>query len=180
MEHSRRAAAVPSSRDASVLSPRPGAMCITITPRGGGSIITPARTPFFSGVPLFGPKPLKFYPAVGFYLGAKSIHEEGGRLGFQYLDAVRSVPTRYVVPAGKWGALSPVWHCCRGSQPSLGRGKPTAALTSVSDHSTRPGSLQPVLSIISHGPLRQCVVGPSALLGLLRETFVASLGFGGE
>jgi len=54
----------------------------TITPGGGGSIMTPARTRFSSGVPLFGPKPLKFYPAVGFYLGAKSIHDEGGRLGF--------------------------------------------------------------------------------------------------
>jgi hypothetical protein len=54
----------------------------TILPGGGGSIITLARTPFFSGVPLFDPKPLKFNPAVGFCLGAKSIHDEGGRPGF--------------------------------------------------------------------------------------------------
>jgi len=50
----------------------------TISPGGGGSIMTPAWTRFSSGVPLFGPKPLKFYPAVGFYLGAKSIHNGGG------------------------------------------------------------------------------------------------------
>jgi hypothetical protein len=47
----------------------------------------------FGRRPAFVPKPLKFYPAVGFYLGAKSIHEEGGRLGFRYLDAVRAVPS---------------------------------------------------------------------------------------
>jgi hypothetical protein len=54
----------------------------TISPGGGGSIMTPALTRFSLGVPLFCPKPLKFYPAVSFYLGAKSIHEEGGGLGF--------------------------------------------------------------------------------------------------
>ena len=42
------------------------------------------------------------------------------------------------------------------------------------------GFVAAVLSIISHGPPRQRVAGPSAVLGLLRETFVASLGFGGE
>jgi hypothetical protein len=48
----------------------------SITPGGAGSIMTPARTRFSSSVALFGPKPLKFYPAVGFCLGAKSIHHE--------------------------------------------------------------------------------------------------------
>ena len=61
---------------AGVFGVRPG------TATGGGSIITPARTRFSSGVPLFGPKPLKFYPTVGFYLSTKSIHDEGRRLGF--------------------------------------------------------------------------------------------------
>jgi hypothetical protein len=54
----------------------------TISRGGGGSIMTPGRRRFSSGVPVFCPKPLKFYPAVGFYLSAKSIHEEGGRLRF--------------------------------------------------------------------------------------------------
>ena len=54
----------------------------TISPGGVGSIMTPARTRFSSGVPLFCPEPLKFYPAIGFYLCAKSIDDKGGRLGF--------------------------------------------------------------------------------------------------
>ena len=49
---------------------------------------------------------------------------KGVDLGFDTSTPyVRSLlrTTRYVVPAGKWGAMRPVWHGCRSSQPSLGR-----------------------------------------------------------
>src|SRR5258708_40250909 len=66
----------------------------TISLGGGGSIITSGRTRFTSGVPPFGPEPLKFYPAVGFCLSAKSIHEKRRRFWFRYLDAIRAVPSQ--------------------------------------------------------------------------------------
>jgi len=59
----------PLSTDRSREQPRPAAAVPS----------WPTWAQFSSGVALFCPESLKFYPAVGFYFSAKSIHDQGGR-----------------------------------------------------------------------------------------------------